>query len=248
MKRLVPFFALFLIVASCVTYNKMWVGPTSVFNDEEFKRNISKKEVFVHDSEGHQYSIRAPEINDTVLVGTFILRDSVEVKDVLQGQDLVKRNEVHVYLRDSIPSDKPTSMIHKDEVREIAIYEDTQGTKTDQKVLGGWVAILIIVLVGGFIGLILLLTELANSTAEAVSSCYIATMVYGSYDAPEVMTLRNFRDQVLKKYVFGRLFIGFYYWTSPKVVQLTKNSPAMNRFFKNRLDKLVKKLRSRGIE
>ena len=35
--------------------------------------------------------------------------------------------------------------------------------------------------------------------------CYIATSVYGSYDCPEVWTLRRFRDEYLKGSVFGRL-------------------------------------------
>lgn len=33
--------------------------------------------------------------------------------------------------------------------------------------------------------------------------CYIATCVYGSYGAPEVLTLRRFRDEILKKAYVG---------------------------------------------
>lgn len=55
-------------------------------------------------------------------------------------------------------------------------------------------------------------------------SCYIATMVYGDYDHPNVKVLREFRDQVLAKFYLGRLFIDFYYKYSPAlVVKLWKN-------------------------
>ena len=49
-------------------------------------------------------------------------------------------------------------------------------------------------------------------------NCYIATCIYGSYDCPEVWTLRRFRDQYLKKFAAGRLFIKGYYALSPKLV------------------------------
>ena len=34
---------------------------------------------------------------------------------------------------------------------------------------------------------------------EAVYGCYVATAVYGSYDCPEIWTLRRFRDKVLAR-------------------------------------------------
>lgn len=50
------------------------------------------------------------------------------------------------------------------------------------------------------------------------SGCYIATMVYGSYEAPKVMVLRAFRDQFLAKYTWGNRFIRWYYANSPGFV------------------------------
>ena len=50
--------------------------------------------------------------------------------------------------------------------------------------------------------------------------CYIATSVYGSYDCPEVWTLRRYRDYSLSKTLFGRLFIKVYYLLSPIMVSL----------------------------
>uniref|UniRef100_UPI00404A7A20 CFI-box-CTERM domain-containing protein n=1 Tax=Flavobacterium sp. TaxID=239 RepID=UPI00404A7A20 len=50
--------------------------------------------------------------------------------------------------------------------------------------------------------------------------CYIATKIYGSYNSPEVILLRNFRDETLDKLIFGRMFISVYYYLSPKLIQL----------------------------
>ncbi len=49
-------------------------------------------------------------------------------------------------------------------------------------------------------------------------ACYIATTVYGDTDAPEVMALRQFRDNVLRGYVFGPWLIRLYYKYSPGFV------------------------------
>lgn len=78
--------------------------------------------------------------------------------------------------------------------------------------------------------------------------CYIATCVYGSYDCPEVWTLRRFRDNVLKSSLFGRLFIKVYYSTSPSLVSLLGNKRLFQLFWKNTLDRLVHHLHTKGID
>jgi len=52
-------------------------------------------------------------------------------------------------------------------------------------------------------------------SSDKEKACYIATMVYGDNDAPEVMALRQFRDNVLSRYLLGRLMIRLYYRYSP---------------------------------
>lgn len=70
--------------------------------------------------------------------------------------------------------------------------------------------------------------------------CYIATSVYGSYDCPEVLILRQFRDQKLKKTLIGRLFIRMYYVISPTIVKYFGNTKIFKIVFKKLLDKIVK--------
>jgi len=47
------------------------------------------------------------------------------------------------------------------------------------------------------------------------SGCFIATAVYGSVYANEVIYLSSFRDNVLKNYFLGKKFINLYYKISP---------------------------------
>lgn len=72
--------------------------------------------------------------------------------------------------------------------------------------------------------------------------CYIATAVYGSYDAPQVMTLRRYRDETLSNTAFGRWFIKIYYRFSPTIAEKLKNAKRLNKFVRSILDKWVEKI------
>ena len=80
------------------------------------------------------------------------------------------------------------------------------------------------------------------------SGCYIATSIYGSYDCPEVWTLRRYRDKVLDSTRRGRLFIRTYYKISPTAVKLFGNTKAFKAIFKPYLDRKVRKLKQDGFE
>lgn len=88
---------------------------------------------------------------------------------------------------------------------------------------------------------LLILDEKSRSTRTNVNkgACYIATAVYGSYDATEVLVLRRYRDDVLNNTTIGRVFISVYYKWSPKFAGKLKEWETVNRFAKTRLNKLV---------
>ena len=78
--------------------------------------------------------------------------------------------------------------------------------------------------------------------------CYIATCVYGSYNCPEVWTLRRFRDNTLATNVFGRAFIKIYYAISPTLVKWFGNTTWFKKLWKTVLDKMVSSLKNKGVD
>jgi len=86
------------------------------------------------------------------------------------------------------------------------------------------------------------LKRLAGNSGKSKKKCYVATCVYGSYDSPEVLTLRHFRDEVLMEHALGRAFVRFYYAISPSLVHACGNKPWFHSMCKPLLDKLVRHL------
>lgn len=80
------------------------------------------------------------------------------------------------------------------------------------------------------------------------SGCYIATAVYGSYDCPEVWTLRRYRDNVLDNSWYGRWFIRCYYAISPTFVKWFGKTNWFRNLFRKPLNKWVSKLNKQGFE
>ena len=78
--------------------------------------------------------------------------------------------------------------------------------------------------------------------------CYVATAVYGSYDCPEVWTLRRFRDNTLANNMYGMIFIKAYYAASPTLVKWFGKTSWFKTFWRKVLDKLVEKLNHKGVE
>lgn len=78
--------------------------------------------------------------------------------------------------------------------------------------------------------------------------CYIATSIYGSYDCPQVWTLRRYRDYTLTQTWYGRAFIKTYYAISPTLVKWFGNTTWFRNFWKNRLDRMVNNLKNKGFE
>lgn len=81
-------------------------------------------------------------------------------------------------------------------------------------------------------------SQLANTGGS--SGCYIATMAYGDYEHPQVMILRQFRDDVLDKSAFGKWFIKTYYHYSPKLVEKLKEKKEINKAIRITLNQFIK--------
>lgn len=87
-----------------------------------------------------------------------------------------------------------------------------------------------------------------HTNANTKGSCYVATAVYGSYDCPEVWTLRRYRDYTLAETWYGRAFIRTYYAISPTLIKWFGHTKWFKKLWKGKLDHMVKALNSSGVD
>lgn len=86
------------------------------------------------------------------------------------------------------------------------------------------------------------------SSKTSEEGCYIATCVYGSYDCPEVWTLRRYRDNTLAKTWYGKMFIRTYYAISPTLVKWFGDTKWFKKMWQGALNKMVEDLQASGVE
>ena len=84
-----------------------------------------------------------------------------------------------------------------------------------------------------------LLLEKGAAPVKTSSSCFVATVVYGSPNTPELMELRNWRDNTLSRSYFGRHFVDFYYKYGPDAAKIVSKVPALKYVTRVCLDKIV---------
>ena len=87
-----------------------------------------------------------------------------------------------------------------------------------------------------------------TNSSSNTGGCYVATAVYGSYDCPQVWTLRRFRDYTLAETWYGRAFIHTYYAISPTLVKWFGHTMWFKNMWKGKLDRMVVKLNAEGVE
>lgn len=77
--------------------------------------------------------------------------------------------------------------------------------------------------------------------ASDSKGCFIATAVYGDFNAPEVVSLRLWRDRVLSTTITGRAFINLYYRISPPVARYLVCCPRLSAQIRKLLDVFVRR-------
>lgn len=86
------------------------------------------------------------------------------------------------------------------------------------------------------------------SNSQNSGGCYVATAVYGSYDCPQVWTLRRYRDYTLAETWYGRAFIRTYYAISPTLVKWFGHTNWFKKMWKGKLDRMVSGLNAKGVQ
>lgn len=231
---------------SCKQYKKVAFTNHSPFEHHKLRSHFNSYNVYVKDSTT-VYRVRRPHIEESFVSGVYE-EVSPREKEAVLNQEQINDQSDHKYdivistnkdmrslvdslqnssnaeaslesaptfATDIITEDQAVSL-HKEDIENVSVYAFGEGLgSVVLLIVAGTIALFLIMLI------IVVIVNLSSggSSGGNGGACYVATMVYGSYDAPEVMTLRRFRDGFLKQHQYGRKFIYFYYKHSPKFVE-----------------------------
>jgi len=256
MKKNLLYFLLLVILFSCKTQKQTpyYSNPSALFDKEKFANNPGKWDFYIHDSQGATYKTRSESIVDSSFEAVLNKTYPIEVPDALKRNELHRKKEVHVYVKDSSINNQQRSQIKKEDIVEVVSFVNPEKLEQDNqnnalKIVKSFLGFLAVIL-GAIIAICFIVYISVEAFFEAlfdsIFGCYIATMAYGSYDAAEVKILRRFRDEKLKKTFLGRVFIVNYYTFSPLLVKVLKNMGFINRLIRKRLDRFVISLKTKN--
>ncbi|NOQ71639.1 MAG: hypothetical protein GQ574_06545 [Crocinitomix sp.] len=237
-----------LFFTGCDSYKRVSLSGSDFYGRNKVIKNIDRYDIYVHQADS-VYELVDPKALDsariTGQIQTLKSKDRVKKANVDTTGALRpgEEDDIHIYLDNAA---EVTDVRLSDQITLEAKNVETVSLtgKENQGTLGGAgisilaiflvVLLIVAVIVGGAI-----LIAFASAESVSDSGCYVATMVYGSYDAPEVMTLRRFRDQFLQKYIWGRAFIQWYYRHSPGFVARHQSKKWLHVVMRGGLNVLV---------
>lgn len=85
------------------------------------------------------------------------------------------------------------------------------------------------------------------NTIQGGGGCFIATAAYGSYFEPHVEVLRDFRDSMLLTNKLGKVFVNFYYSTSPPIADYIAKHESLKMATRWALTPLVYGIKYPGV-
>jgi hypothetical protein len=248
------------LLYSCNPYRQTSLGNEELYNQRRLAGSYKKYVILVHEpSTDNTYRLENVYFAQDTIIGDL---KPVQAKDT-QGREKVSRFEVqkrvYLELNDDVDMSEidPGSriMLPKKRVKKVQMYAK------QKKGALGIVGTVVLVVLGVLLALLLILViAIANSDNggstsggsnsgggggnSGTSSCYVATMVYGSSESDEVLVLRAFRDKILAKHKLGRAFILWYYNNSPSFVEKWESNSLMTRFIRAILNPIVRLIAS----
>ena len=255
MRNTFLFFCAIVLMVSCneYRYTAKYHEPQTLFDTQKFAAEPSNWDFYVHGKNNQIYKTRSEILDSISFQAVLTKSEPIDVPKGLKRFEYARKKEVHIYAKDSsilfeddFVQNTQVFDLKKDDIVEVVSYTDPINQDSDDlvKIIITAVSMYVLVIAASLGLAIWLVYTIVNSITSSISSsCFIATMVYGSYDAKEVLILRKFRDEKLKKTILGEIFIANYYVFSPLFVKCFKNVTFVNIFIKKCLDRWVNHLK-----
>jgi hypothetical protein len=256
-----------LLATGCSPYKQVSLERNTFYNNTKVPKRIDNYNVYVHD-EQKLYTLSDRSFEHDTLRGVLeeIPAGSVNAHPETNRELRESRKDMHVYLAKSVDELEGGRTIARGQEVKIdrkAVDRVDMFAKNEKNVFARIGLVLAVAAIGVLVIFALLMAAIKGSEeatnnsgsdsnsdsgdsnsgdsggSDSDSGCYIATMVYGSYDAPNVLVLRAFRDKFLQRFAAGRNFIRWYYANSPGFVAKHRDKRLLGMIIRTALDFFV---------
>lgn len=255
MRNRYVFFILLFFIGSCALstlrvydYKTTSHSPSILFEKSKLTEHPQTWNFYVHDGYGRTHKVDSISLDSSSINTILETPSPIELPAKLQPSEYARKQEVHVFVKKLNLDTNTLVELQEFDIENIVMYSDPQPdeeVKNDSK-SALKIALTVLGIIFGALGVAILLIWLAIQSLLSSAGCYIATMAYGSYDAPEVLVLRRFRDEKLNKTFLGRVFIANYYAFSPLLVKFVRKTGIAEKFIRKKLDGFVNRLRTKN--
>lgn len=249
---------------SCDGVRQVTINNEQFYTNQKAEESIEKYNVYFH-SGSSVFELREPSLANDTLSGIPALVDASSINEhpVTPEEMLKARKDVHVYLSEEEEAVYREKIAKGEEIKfSKKQVKEVKMLAKDESAVFASVGLIILLVIVAILLVYLFALLIANAADESSdgsdsgsnsdsgdsgdsggsnsdSGCYIATMVYGSYEAPKVMVLRSFRDNFLARYTWGNNFINWYYKTSPVFVEKHKEHRVLGSCIRGILNVVV---------
>lgn len=243
------------ILLGCSPYKRVALTGGQFYGRNIVIQSLDNYDIYVHEADSVYEMVDPVVTEDREIVGKRIPVPDKNKRDI-KADDTTKiklvneRDDLHIYLEEGKVGNAERSsdslVVSEPEIESVIM-----AAKEKKGILG----ILLTLLLAFFIVIAIILVAAMAAVAasdsgsdsggsdsggsDSDSSCYVATMAYGSYEAPQVLVLRKFRDQFLQKFKAGRQFIQWYYANSPSFVEKHASKKWLHKIIRSMLNFVV---------
>ena len=255
MKNKFLFLIILFFIGSCsisrlrvYDYKTTAHSPSVLFEKSKLTEYPETWNFYVHDGYGRAHKVDSISLDSTFINAILETPSPVQLPAKLEPSEYTRKQEVHVFVKNLNLDTNSLIELQAADLENIVMYSspELETEKQDSKKSAGKTALIVFGIVLGGLGLVILFVYLAIQSFLNSIGCYIATMAYGSYDAPEVLVLRRFRDEKLSKTFLGRVFIANYYAFSPLLVKFVRKTGIAEKFIRKKLDGFVGRLKAKN--
>ena len=223
-------------------------SPSVLFEQSKLTEYPETWNFYVHDGYGRAHKVDSISLDSTFINTILETPSPIQLPAKLQPSEYTRKQEVHVFVKNLNLDTNSLIELQAADLENVVMYSspELETEKQDSKKSAGKTVLIVFGIVLGGLGLVILFVYLAIQSFLNSIGCYIATMAYGSYDAPEVLVLRRFRDEKLSKTFLGRVFIANYYAFSPLLVKFVRKTGIAEKFIRKKLDGFVGRLKAKN--